>query len=156
MFWAEKANKDTVDVRRLMGRILNNSFATSCLAGPEDEARHESRSNIVVPVIVIVIEEDADCEPIIHTAITQDISCEGMAILSQTFTPTGGVIVGFGPLSDWIVLKCTCLRTSSAGYGYFKSGLQIEKVMSPADFEAIRQYLEALEDSATQTLAAAD
>ena len=134
MIWPAKNNKGLVDVRRLMARLLNKSFSSGSLVEPEHEARQESRSNVNIPVIVVVIDDDPNSDPNINTGVTHDISCEGMTILSEHSIPHGDLIVGFGPFDDWHVLKCTCLRTTSVGYGYFESAAQIgeqQNVVAP-------------------------
>ena len=140
---------DSVDVRRLMARLLNR-FTSDSLVKLEDDSRQESRSNVSMPVIVVVINEDPNSDPNIKAGVTQEISCEGMAILSVHSIPHGDVIVGIGPFDDWHVLKCTCLWTTSVGYGYFKSGMHTDKVLSPLDFEPIKQYAMTLEKNAME------
>lgn len=145
MKWFKKQN-DSDDVHRLMGRILNRSFTSGLLMETdlELEVRKETRSN-VISMPVVVANDDPSGEPCIKSGITQDASCEGLAILSQGPIPYGDVIVGFGPSDDWSVLNCTCLWSASVGYGYFQSGMHINKVLSPFDYEPIKQYAAALE-----------
>ena len=145
MFWQKLTNRDAVDVHRVMGRFLNRSFASKSLTECEHEARREKRTCLVLPVIVLTANDAQSNDDAVHSGLTHNISCDGMAIFTEGKIPEGHVIVGLGPLDDWHVLKCTRLWCSAAGYGYFETGLHIDKVLPTHDLEPIRKYVAALE-----------
>lgn len=158
MMWFANKPDDSVDVRRLMARILNRSFSSGMLmdVNPEQEGRQESRSNVIsMPVIAVAVDDDPSSELDIKSGVTQDISCEGLAILSKGSIPEGDVIVAFGPFDDWSVLNCTCLWTARVGYGYFQAGMHIDKVLPPHDYDPVKRYIAALEQMAIEEVAAA-
>ena len=149
MFWSGRQRKQSQEIRRLMARIINGQFSSAelLMESPERDARIETRKSLNLPVVIADYRRGSDVEPDWYSGITQDISCEGVAIMSQGPLPVGDVVLGIGPTEDWSVLQCKTLRSNSIGYGFFLSGLHVSKILPTNQYSSVLEYAQSLEPS---------
>lgn len=122
------------------------------MEAPERDARIETRSALNLPVVVAHYRNKSKLDPELFTAITQDLSFEGLALISQGPIPKGDVVVGIGPPDDWSVLQGKTLRSDRIGVGFFLSGVHISKILPPHEHEALLQFAHQLEQQGISQL----
>lgn len=145
MSWFNSNKK--ADVHRTINRILNSTV--SIVSHMQIDAATDQRDDIRVarttPVVILPLTNE-DEEDQITMGLTQDLSCEGMAISTLGELPVGiELAIGIGSGGDFSVFLCECVRSQAIGYGFYESGVHLHELLPSKDYVPLKQFAHYLE-----------
>lgn len=145
------SNRSKTDVHRTVNRLLNSTLTLESFVQVNADQRKDQRILRTLPVVILPLGQTSESE--LTVGLTQDLSCEGMAL--TTLGPLrldSELAIGLGDGDHFTVLLCVCKRHTSLGFGFFESGIQIEEVLPARDFQPLREFAEYLEANPPTTV----
>jgi hypothetical protein len=127
-------NKD-FKVRGLVLKLVNNNCPD--LKAQFENARVDSRVNLMIVVIVVPIENGKIRADEGFTAITKDFSNMGLAIIMDQPVGLDQVIIGFRVDNEMAFVRAEAKHLNPMGGGFFQLGFQLLEVVSAGDYPGL-------------------
>ena len=125
-----------LEVHKLMRRALDKSSPN--LPRWEGESRWESRSNRTIPVLLIPYAEGELSVPEMTTALTKNLSSQGLALVLHQPFRADQVVVGFWGDGEPDFLLGKVRQNVPLGGGFWQLGLELTERLCPADCPALQ------------------
>ena len=130
LFWKDPKQ----DVHHAMIRILNESASFSApLPTDDNDQRADSRSRRTIPVIILPLGDESSAA----LGFTQDVSREGVSLLSMEALPVGEFAIAFEQDNGFMVFQCDCVQQLPMGLGCFLNGIRVIGLLPTKDFELL-------------------
>lgn len=152
MNWFSNNNK--ADVHRTINRILNStvSIESHMAVNSDADKRDDIRVPRTMPVVILPLADVSEDEQI-TVGLTQDLSCEGMALVTLGPLPIDTeMAVGIADGESFTVLLCESRRREAIGFGFYESGVHIKEVLPAKDFMPLREFADYLETNPPKSI----
>lgn len=148
LFSRSSRNCEQVDVRRLMGRLINNTtdYSVTFQLQDADSHRAETRCDRRFPLLLFPLKFKIPDGVIV--AVTSEVSCQGMGIVTHMKLPKGPWGVVIGPADERLVFRSRVRYSTHIGYGLFASGIQLEGFLGKEEASALLEYVDVMESRA--------
>jgi hypothetical protein len=128
------------DVHKLIRRLIDSSNPN--LPPVEGNSRWEDRSNRTIPVLLVPIDEDQPRTDEAATAITKNLSGQGLAlVLHQPFW-AGGVLIGFWHDGEPEFVRGEIRQNAPLGGGFWQLGIELTQRVTSTEMPEIESLLD--------------
>ena len=136
------------DVRRLMGRLINNTcnYDAEYKEAEYRQARSESRCERQIPVLLAPVEVQSETDTPVIIGVTRDICCLGLSVITQERIPECQSLVVIGDHASRIALQGQTRHCRHLGYGLYQSGIQLLEVLNQHSAATLIEYVDTLEE----------
>ena len=129
-----------VDVHKLIRRLIDSSSPN--LPPVQGNSRWEDRSNRTLPVLLIPIDDQQPQTDEAATAITKNLSGQGLAlVLHQPFWAEG-VLIGFWHDGEPEFVRGEIRQNAPLGGGFWQLGIELMERVTRAEMPGIESLLD--------------
>jgi len=120
------------EVHGFVLKLVNNNCPElkALIEGP----RQDSRAPLTVVVLVVPLENGRPRVEQAFFAVTKEFSCNGVGLVLDHPRALEEAILGFRWQGGLVYLRASARHLNPMGGGFHQLGLQLDEVVSPADY----------------------